>query len=163
MGNNTIILFFPAESYASFTVPGSMHFFHQVKVINPANNKSVSIQMELDTGAETSMIYYPHVQSLGINLTSGRRGSVTSTRVKSAPTYTHNLQIQIGNLKPITLPVLLHTIGGDRSFLGWRGLLNNMKFEISGKKLTYTEIMAALAMSSFSSSSSSFNKYRDRM
>lgn len=155
-----------SNAYASFTVPVStgsgysIHFIHPVKIINPANNKSVSVNLMVDTGGEITRISYSRVASLGINLTSGRRGTMTTVYKGQIPTYRHNLAIQIGTLKPITIPVSLHTAKGDiTDTLGWTGVLDKLSLTLSGRKLTYTEVATtALAMAFFSSSSN--NHYR---
>lgn len=138
-------------SYASFTVPvnpktpSAAHFLHPVKIINPKNNKSVTIEMLVDTGAEATTIHYPDIKSLDIDLKEGPKGTFSSVEVESGTFYQHNLIFQIGNLKPIQLPVNIHTVKteSDVNLLGWQGLLRGITIEITGKKLTYTELAQA--------------------
>lgn len=138
------------DSWATFTTPTSSvspesaHFLHAVKIINPNNNKSATILALLDTGAEYSIIHHKFIQSIGIDLTKGRQFSYVSSDSKGTA-YQHNLQVQIGTLKPITMPITIYTGAVEQppNMLGWKGLLQGLKLEISGKKLTYIELAQA--------------------
>lgn len=139
-----------ATAYATFTTPTSpvsplsAHFLHAVKLINPKNNKSATILALLDTGAEYSLVHHKFIQNLGLDLTKGQSISYVSSDSKGTA-YRHNLQVQIGTLKPITMPITIYTgtVEQPPNMLGWGGLLKGLKFEISGKKLTYIELAQA--------------------
>lgn len=142
MGTNTF-------SYATFTVPVDtkpypggygIHFIHPVKIINPKNNKSVTIKMMLDTGAQSTYIKKKDVDPLGLDIKDGVEGIVSNIR-GDFKTHTHNLLFQIGNLKPILLPV---RVGENlNNLLGRNGLLDKLRLEITGKKLSYIELAQA--------------------
>jgi hypothetical protein len=136
------------SSYAAFASPlyGRV-FFTNVKITNPKTNKSITLPMLADTGAQNSQIDgTKYAKPLGINdITTGEEA--TSTLVtQQYKSYKHFLTIQIGNLQPITnVPIFFTSIKPQFNNLGWTGALERYQVIVSPSKITYNEILAKAA------------------
>lgn len=132
------------SSYASFSSPlyGRV-FYTSVKVTNPKNNKSVTITMLADTGAQNSQIdgetYGP---PLGVTVTSGEPSS-SSTTAGTVASYKHLMNLEIPGLKPFLNAPVYFTVKRPNPYfnnLGWAGALEKLQLNVTPNKLTYSEL-----------------------
>lgn len=136
-------------AYASFSSPLSGRVFYvNVKVINPKNNKSVTVNnMLADTGALNSQIDgETYAAPLGLDITTGVPS--TSTTVNGTITsYRHNnMTIQIASLKPLTNVPIYFTEKRPKPYfnnLGWTGALERLQLNVTPSRLTYSELAVA--------------------
>jgi hypothetical protein len=140
MGSNTF-------SYASFSSPlyGRV-FYTNVKITNPKTNKSITVLMLADTGAENSQLDgTTHAEPLGLELTKGIPAT-SMTVAGSVNSYGHNMTIQIGGFKPLTNVPIYFTATKVKPYfnnLGWKNALERLQVEVTPNKITYTELAQA--------------------
>jgi hypothetical protein len=134
------------QALASFSVPvlGKI-FYTNVKITNPANSKSVTVPMLVDTGAANSRLDGTrYATALGLKIENGPSYTTEGVSITSKEiSYRHMLQVQIGNLKPITGPVFVTTTKPLFNNLGWNGILEKYQVMVQPTKLTYTELAQA--------------------
>jgi hypothetical protein len=70
---------------------------------NPKNQKSVKIDILPDTGAMTTAIDNKFARQMGIDIESGIPSTINGIK----DFYQHFLILKMGNLKPITTPVVI--------------------------------------------------------
>jgi hypothetical protein len=134
-------------SYASFSSPlyGRV-FYTNVKITNPKTDKSVTVLMLADTGAENSQVDgTTYAEPLGIELTKGQPATST-TSVGTVTSYLHRVTIQIGGLKPITNVPMYFTSKKPSPYfnnLGWNGALEKLQINVTPNKLTYSDLAVA--------------------
>jgi hypothetical protein len=131
------------ESFATavFSKPDRWGFyFIPVKVINPKNNKSTTVQMKVDTGAYGTRIDSKVAEKIGLDVKVGQK-MISGPY----PVYEHKVKLQVGSLKPVTALTIVQVEPMNYYLLGWNSFIDQYRFEASGNNVKFTEL-AALAM-----------------
>jgi gag-polyprotein putative aspartyl protease len=141
-----------ANAFATITVPGDNwnQYHYPVKFYNVKTNQPVSIPMTIDTGGYNVTIGPEWAPKLGVNLKSGQPAALMGFEGTVVNQYVHKIKIQIGTLKPLTVPVAISEKPVHRNLLGWPGVLERYRIEAAKGYMKISdevETKAALAMS----------------
>jgi hypothetical protein len=124
-----------------------------VKLFDKNGKIANTIKMGVDTGSYMSNMGSNHVKALGIDITKGSPAGLTGVSGAGLEAYINNIKIQVGELKPVTVPTIISVKPRSEAFLGWIGLLQKVKLEIFGgvakPQFRYSELaQAAMANAS---------------
>ena len=110
-----------------------------VKFINGSNSKSITLNVDVDTGAAITMIDSRFLTPLGLdNNRQGERVNIISADNSTDASYQHEILIQIGTLRPIQSLVVTGNLDGDR-LLGWEKCLTEFIMTVTPTRVTFTE------------------------
>ncbi len=110
-----------------------------VKFFN--KNKSVTINVLVDTGAFGTVLRTEEVTHLGLDVRSGDEVIVLNADEGAQKLYYHDLQMQIGHLKPINTRAAIGNFDVvGKSVLGRAKGLSNYAITFHGSNITFSEI-----------------------
>lgn len=131
---------FPASKYkwlGQYHIP--IKFFYK--------NRAVTFKALVDTGSTYTVIGSEEARQLGLNIEDGvgpysLTGTISSLKGKSY--YIHKLKVQIGNLKPVTVTVMVTDSPADIIVIGWADIFRKLRVTTSSDELSIENFLTAV-------------------